>query len=116
VTLNAVALVAADAGKGGDGGEGQLGGSGGDGGKAGYGGAAADSCPGGQGGKGGKGGSGGGAAGGVSVGIVWSGDAAPSYDAASTFSLGNPGAKGIGGDAGQNDGIAGVSQDELEVP
>jgi hypothetical protein len=115
VVLKDVVLVATDAGKGGDGGTGQPGGNGGG---AGSGGTAAtvnNACAGGQGGKGGKGGSGGGAAGGISVGVLWSGSSVPSQTNLSV-TTGTPGAKGIGGDAGQNDGITGVSQDELEAP
>jgi hypothetical protein len=115
ITLADVVLEATDAGKGGDGGLGQPGGSGGDAGKAGHGGVAADSCPGGQGGKGGKGGSGGGGAGGISVGLLWSGSSAPSR-AKVSVTTGTPGAQGIGGDAGENDGVVGVSEDVLESP
>jgi hypothetical protein len=114
VMLRDVKLLATDAGKGGDGGVGQPGGSGGDPGSGGVSIDVNDACNGGHGGKGGNGGSGGGAAGGISVGVLWSGSSAPSQTNLS-ITTGTRGARGIGGDAGQNDGITGVSQDELEA-
>ncbi len=115
VTLDTVNLVAGDAGKGGDGGAGQQGGSGGAAGPLASGGMANDSCDGGRGGKGGNGGSGGGAAGGISVGIAWSGSAAPTQTSV-TFTEGALGAKGKGGSAGTNDGIDGIAQDIWQSP
>jgi hypothetical protein len=73
-----------------------------------------NSCPGGNGGPGGDGGSSGGGAGGISVGILWSGEAPVQIDVASA--LGDPGARGIGGEPGENDGVAGVAQNVLEAP
>ncbi len=69
----------------------------------------ADGCDGGAGALGGKGGAGGGAAGGLSVGIVYGGDA-PTTDSETTFTLGLPGARGLGGVPSQNDGRAGVTK------
>jgi hypothetical protein len=49
------------------------------------------------------------------VGIAYVGASAPTPDAATTIATGTAGAKGIGGVAGTNDGIAGVKQDVLQV-
>jgi hypothetical protein len=111
VVVEDSALIASDAGHGGNGAEGQEGQM-----EAGFGGLQAPSaCPGGAGGFGGKGAAGGGGAGGISAGVVWSGDAAPSLTG-TTRSLGLPGAKGLGGEPGTNDGIDGVAEDVIEMP
>lgn len=114
VTLTDAILVSTDAGKGGDGAAGQPGGNGGSPGSGATAVAANNGCDGGKGGKGGNGGAGGGAAGGISVGILWSGTSVPTQ-ANLSVTTGTPGAKGIGGDAGVNDGIVGVAQNELET-
>jgi hypothetical protein len=105
-------LVAHDAGAGGDGAPGQAGqtpgGFGANGGGLG-------ACPGGAGGGGGRGGAGGGGAGGISVGILWSGSDAP-MRTGGTITVGEAGRAGVGGDPGNNDGIAGVADQVLEVP
>ena len=72
-------------------------------------------CPGGDGGAGGDGAAGGGGAGGLSVAVLWKGSAAPTIDSSATVTLGAKGAKGVGGDAGKNDGVDGVAQNTLEV-
>ena len=105
-------LTARDAGAGGDGIGGQLGqmesGFGGDG--------AIGACDGGAGGFGGKGGASGGGAGGISVGILWSGDNAPTVNDDTMLSFGIAGSGGTGGEVGVNDGVAGVADEVLEVP
>ncbi|HEX2881643.1 MAG TPA: hypothetical protein VHO25_19090, partial [Polyangiaceae bacterium] len=116
VDLTACDLMVATAGDGsqGDVGQvGQVGGDGGDGigGNNGY----CVPCDGGGGGEGGTGGNGGGGAGGVSVGVAWAGDFEPTVDTSTVITLGDPGAAGVGGDPGNNDGIAGVAQAILEV-
>ncbi|MBK9002248.1 MAG: hypothetical protein IPM35_41540 [Myxococcales bacterium] len=109
VTVDSSELVSTDAGDGGEGAAGQtgqqLGGAGGN--KASFG------CVGGNGGKGADGGAGGGGAGGVSAGVVWKGKT-PTLTA-TTPTLGNKGAKGLGGKPGTNDGIDGDSKATLEV-
>jgi hypothetical protein len=113
VILQASSLISADAGKGGAGAAGQPGQK-----EAGGGGAPIDtqnSCGGGSGGSGAAGGAGGGGAGGISVGIVWSGAAAPSLDEDSSISVGKPGPKGPGGEPGSNDGVAGVAREILQI-
>jgi hypothetical protein len=117
ITLTECELAAGNAGDGsqGDVGQGgQGGGAGGEGieGNGGY----SQPCDGGSGGEGGLGGDGGGGAGGVSVGVVWAGDFEPTVDADTLIVLGDPGAAGVGGNAGNNDGIDGVAQEVLEVP
>jgi hypothetical protein len=72
-------------------------------------------CQGGNGGAGADGEAGGGGAGGVSVAVVWKGAAAPKVDSGVTITLGAKGSAGVGGKAGSNDGIDGVSRDELQV-
>jgi hypothetical protein len=69
-------------------------------------------CDGGNGGKGADGGSGGGGAGGLSVGVLWSGDTAPQLTNPS-ITVGTPGAAGVGGDPGMNDGIPGIAMEVL---
>jgi hypothetical protein len=106
-------LVASDAGNGGDGATGQVAQM-----QAGFGGTgtvATGSCNGGVGGLGADGQFGGGAAGGISVGILWQGDMAPTQTGV-TITTGIAGAKGIGGSVGVNDGIDGVAQDALKAP
>lgn len=108
VTLSESVLVAGGAGAGGAGSagqEGQLGGSAG---------AGVDGCRGGRGGTGGRGGAGGGGAGGISAGAVWIGTASPIFDASYVLK-GDPGAAGIGGEPGVNDGIPGVAREVLEA-
>jgi hypothetical protein len=107
-------LISSTAGKGGNGAAGQQGqqdvGGGGRG--AGIGGG--QGCAGGNGGIGGNGGSGGGGAGGISVGVLYRGEAPTRQN--SRVTLGTAGAKGLGGNPGANDGIGGVAQEELELP
>jgi hypothetical protein len=113
VTLEGCSLSTADAGKGGSGAAGQAGQQ-----QAGGGGAPIDtvsSCGGGSGGFGAAGAAGGGGAGGISVGIVWQGDTPPNMSGDTIVSVGKPGSKGPGGAPGDNDGIAGVAQDVLEI-
>jgi hypothetical protein len=108
------ALVADDAGRGGNGVAGQLAQA-----EAGFGGNGAQStgaCQGGSGGLGADGQAGGGAAGGISVGILWKGDAEPVRKGGVTFTEGTPGAKGVGGSVGVNDGIDGLAQDVYAAP
>ena len=106
-------LVTANAGAGGKGAAGQAGQS-----PAGVRGlpAATGGCPGGNGGAGGDGAAGGGGAGGLSVAVLWKGAAAPTVDPSAKLTLGAKGAKGVGGDAGKNDGVDGVAQNMLQVP
>lgn len=112
VTLENIELVAHDAGSGGNGAVGQPAqtesGFGGNGGGQG-------ACPGGNGGLGAAGGAGGGGAGGLSVGVLWSGTIEPILSDP-TVTLGIAGMKGLGGDAGVNDGVEGVAQAVLAVP
>jgi hypothetical protein len=115
VAIDASELVAANAGDGGTGSIGQAGQAGGTGGAAppindAY------PCAGGNGGQGGSGGAAGGGAGGVSSGVVWAGDFEPTVDTDTLITLGEPGAAGVGGDPGNNDGIVGIAQAILEVP
>ena len=113
MTLDLVNLTAASAGNGGSGHAGQAGQQ-----DVGFGGnvvTVGNACPGGNGGRGGNGGASGGGAGGISVGIVWTGVAEP-LQTQVTFQTGAPGEGGIGGEPGVNDGIDGVAQDVLEVP
>jgi hypothetical protein len=108
VELDACSITASDAGNGGNGAAGQQGQQ-----TVGVGGdtpTTQNSCAGGSGGRGGAGGGGGGGAGGISVGIAWSGAAPPKVSNDTAFSIGYPGAKGIGGSPGLNDGVAGVAQ------
>ncbi|HKY38435.1 MAG TPA: hypothetical protein VJN18_20975 [Polyangiaceae bacterium] len=113
VSIDASELVTNDAGGGG----GSVAGQPGDKDEGGFGGLqAAGACSGGSGGLGGNGGAGGGGAGGISVGVLWQGDVAPTVSANTTIVNGEAGAKGTGGSAGNNDGIAGVSQKVLELP
>jgi hypothetical protein len=72
-------------------------------------------CAGGNGGQGGRGGHGGGGAGGISVGVAWAGDFEPTVEE-TAITFGVAGVAGIGADPGNNDGIAGVAQEVLEVP
>jgi hypothetical protein len=51
----------------------------------------------------------------VSVAVVWKGAASPVVDSAATVTLGKLGTKGVGGKAGSNDGVSGVSDKTLEV-
>jgi hypothetical protein len=107
ISLNGSAIETAGAGDGGSGHAGQAGQQ-----DIGSGGSSIstnNSCDGGSGGPGGDGGAGGGGAGGVSVGILYVGADEPIVDEATTFSIGNAGLAGVGGDAGVNDGIDGVS-------
>jgi hypothetical protein len=101
-----LAALAGDSGNGAAGGEGQK--------EADDGGAGRDSCDGGAGGYGGRGGAGGGGAGGISVGVLWRGESGPSI-LGNEYTLGSPGAKGIGGEPGVNDGIEGVAEEVLEI-
>jgi hypothetical protein len=111
VALEDSVLVAADAGDAGNGAMGEVGQT-----DAGIGGNQTGvGCEGGFGGFGGRGGAGGGGAGGISVGVLWSGEAGPTMYR-NEFWRGNPGAKGIGGEPGVNDGIDGIQDKELEVP
>ncbi len=113
LVLDACTIVAGDGGDGGGGSPGQAGQQdvGGGGGVL----TTLNACPGGNGGRGASGGAGGGGAGGISVGILWSGDAAPVRQSG-TIVTGIAGAKGIGGDPGNNDGVGGVAQQVLEMP
>jgi hypothetical protein len=108
-------LSTADAGDGSLGDVGQDGQEGGAGGSA-TGGTYSQPCAGGAGGTGGPGGPGGGGAGGISAGVVWAGDFEPTVDTDTLITLGEPGAAGVGGDPGNNDGIVGIAQAILEVP
>jgi hypothetical protein len=101
-------VAAAGGGDAGDGVAGQDGTSGGDRGSS------ENACDGGAGGLGGKGGASGGGAGGISVGVLWNGEVGPSIGG-TEYMLGTPGAKGIGGEPGVNDGIDGVAEEVLEV-
>lgn len=117
VMLTECELTVANGGDGASGDVGQVGqpgGAGGDGigGNNGY----SVPCDGGGGGEGGKGGDGGGGAGGVSAGVAWAGDFEPTVDTDTVITLGDPGAAGVGGDPGNNDGVEGVAQEILEVP
>jgi hypothetical protein len=112
VDLQNSELIAADAGDGGDGIAGQDGQM--EGGAGGI--QSPTACPGGAGGFGGKGAASGGGAGGISVGVLWTGESAPVIDGTTTTLLGMPGAKGIGGDPGINDGIDGVAENMLKAP
>jgi hypothetical protein len=103
VTLDRCALVAGNGGAGGNGAVGQDGGSGAAGGAP----VTGNGCHGGEGGNGSRGGAGGGGAGGVSASLMYSG-ATPTIDAATTFTVGNAGARGKGGTPGLNDGIQGT--------
>jgi hypothetical protein len=105
-------LMAADAGQGGDGVQGQVGQT-----ESGFGGlpGGGSACQGGIGGLGGRGGAGGGGAGGISVGILWTGDDEP-MRTGGMITVGMAGSSGIGGDPGNNDGIAGVAEQVLEAP
>jgi hypothetical protein len=112
LTIETGTLSAADGGKGGDGHGGQPAQM-----DAGVGGSvvnAFNSCPGGNGGLGADGSSSGGAAGGVSIGILWKGNTAPS-ESGLTITTGTAGSKGLGGDPGVNDGIDGTAQDSFEA-
>jgi hypothetical protein len=60
------------------------------------------------------GGASGGGAGGISAGIVWTGDEAPAQ-ADVLIEIGTEGDGGLGGEPGVNDGIDGVAQTVLEV-
>jgi hypothetical protein len=112
LNVGACQLTVEDGGDGGNGVTGQLGQM-----ESGFGGTqGAGACQGGAGGLGGQGGSGGGGAGGISVGILWSGDDAPSIDDETSLSFGAPGIGGLGGDPGMNDGASGVARELLEVP
>jgi hypothetical protein len=107
VTLIDTELVTGNAGDGGAGDEGQQGQlEGGDGGLGSLG-----SCAGGAGGLGGDGGAGGGGAGGISVGVVVVGDAPTLTD--TVITTGSAGDSGVGGEPGGNDGIDGVSEEQL---
>jgi hypothetical protein len=112
VELQGSELIAADAGDGGRGIAGQDGQI--EGGAGGI--QSPTACQGGAGGFGGKGAASGGGAGGISVGVLWTGETAPVVDSATMTSLGMPGAKGMGGDPGTNDGIDGVAEDVLKAP
>lgn len=108
VELDACSITVSDAGNGGNGAPGQQGQQ-----TAGVGGVTPttqNSCAGGSGGRGGAGGGGGGGAGGISVGIAWDGAAPPKVSNDTAFSIGFPGAKGIGGAPAGLDGVAGVAQ------
>ena len=112
VLLQASTLTTADAGDGGSGRTGQSGQP-----ESGAGGGVAstfNSCPGGNGGKGGDGGASGGGAGGISVAVVWKGSIAPTLTD-TTITTGKPGAAGIGGVPGSNDGVAGLRRDSLQA-
>ncbi len=107
-------LTSASGGLGGIGATGGQGGQGGTGGPAGSGNNVAnDSCPGGSGGNGGPGGPGGGGQGGHSVGIAFIGTA-PDISATTTVAPGSPGAKGVGGNPGMNDGVPGLACKTLD--
>jgi len=75
-------------------------------------GATGGGCRGGNGGHGGKGGAGGGGAGGLSAGVVYRG-AKPNV-AATIITKGTKGAKGVGGNPTQNDGVEGDAVDTRE--
>ncbi|MEZ4373796.1 MAG: hypothetical protein R3B07_23445 [Polyangiaceae bacterium] len=119
ITLTNVDLVAGNAGAGGKGSDGQAGLFGGKKGSGtGTGSGTSFGCDGGFGGDGGGGGGAGGGAGGVSVGILFSGTA-PTVSGGST-TKGSAGAAGAGGTAGSgsvkaSDGVAGVSEDTLDM-
>jgi hypothetical protein len=104
VLLLASELIAA---KGGDGGPGGTGGLGGPGGNFGLG--AGGGCSGGRGGSGAQGGGGGGGPGGLSVGILYRGDA-PSQLDGTKIELGKPG-NGGAGKSKNNNGLEGVQRD-----
>jgi hypothetical protein len=59
-------------------------------------------------------GSGGSGDGGMSVGVLYRGGAPTRQN--TNLTLGTAGAKGRGGNPGANDGIAGIAQEELELP
>jgi hypothetical protein len=110
VTIDCGILTSSDGGSGGAGAPGQLGqsdfGAGGEG--------LGEACAGGPGGPGGNAGSGGGAAGGVSVALMYQGFA-PTLVGGTQLQTGAPGAPGLGGNRGVNDGLAGVAQATLEM-
>jgi len=72
-------------------------------------------CPGGAGGLGGDGAASGGGAGGISVGILWSGSMAPTQHNVS-ITTGASGAEGTGGDPVINDGVPGEVHKVLKAP
>ncbi len=112
VTVNASEIHAGDAGNGGKGGSGQLGQSGG------YSGNQSNpGCVGGTGGKGSAGGTGAGGVGGISVGVLYKGSQ-PTIDATTTTgtTVGKAGTKGVGGNAGTNDGMDGIAQPSMQAP
>ena len=112
ITLESCTLTTSDAGDGGNGAAGQPGQQ-----EVGSGGlpiSTLNSCGGGNGGKGGDGGAGGGGAGGISVAIVWRGETAPTVSDDTMTTFGEAGLPGEGG-AADNDGIAGVAQEVLEL-
>ncbi len=112
VTLASSELSASDAGAGGAGSVGQGGQTGGFAGQG-----DSPGCGGGNGGTGGAGGAGGGGAGGVSAGVFYQGTM-PTLDDATTNAItvaAVGAAKGTGGAAGVNDGVAGVAQPVLQA-
>ncbi len=110
VTLDNVDLHASDAGKGGNGIAGQAAQT-----ASGFAGnGTMGGCQGGAGGLGADGAASGGGAGGSSVAILWSGDTAPVQSGVMVV-LGTAGAKGTGGKAGVNDGIAGKAQNIINA-
>jgi hypothetical protein len=110
VILDNVDLYASNAGKGGSGIAGQAAQT--ESGFAGNG--TMGGCQGGAGGLGADGAASGGGAGGISAAILWSGDAAP-VQSGVTIMLGTAGAKGVGGKAGVNDGVAGKAQNVINA-
>ena len=50
------------------------------------------------------------------MGVLWAGDEAPMIDDDTILSVGIAGTAGTGGEAGVNDGVAGVAEEVLEVP
>ena len=114
VSLTASTLIATTAGDGGSGAAGQAGQAPG----GFYGGGLPPGCIGGNGGAGGSGGAGGGGAGGISVGVLYKG-AQPMLDSTTTSQVSvaaKAGARGTGGNAGVNDGIAGQAVAVLQAP
>jgi hypothetical protein len=112
VTVEDCELVTSDAGDGGAGTTGQTAQT-----EAGRGGnGSAGSCSGGDGGLGADGGPGGGGAGGIAVGVLYRGAAPPAIDSNTSVALGNPGAGGPGGHAGENDGVPGTAAALRKVP
>lgn len=104
IELRSSSIETDRAGHGGAGGGGQVGQPGGAGGEP-----MSPGCSGGAGGNGADGAKSGGGAGGSSVGIVWRGGEEPAL-ANTTIEFDEAGEGGLGGNPGENDGIAGISR------